>query len=127
MANPEHVEIVRRGVDAINVRRDASPKEHLDLSGTDLSSANLSNARLSGANLSKANLSGARLSETNLGGASLTEADLTGAILTGANPTGPRGLRRRWQGSSPQTPPSVPPLLATCHLGASRTSSLWIC
>ena len=67
----------------------------LDLSGanlsranlfdTDLSKANLSNADLSWTNLSNANLSGANLSEANLSRANLYRADLSEANLSGAN------------------------------------------
>jgi hypothetical protein len=56
-----------------------------DLSGADLSGANLSGAHLSGANLSGANLFGAHLSRANLSGANLSRADLSGANLSRAN------------------------------------------
>ncbi|WP_445175674.1 pentapeptide repeat-containing protein [Microcoleus sp.] len=53
---------------------------HRNLSGFDLSDADLRYANLSGANLRSADLSGADLS-----GANLTSADLSGADLSGAN------------------------------------------
>ena len=61
-----------------------------DLSGADLSRANLSRANLSGAdlpmaNLFRADLSGADLSGANLSGANLFRADLSGANLSGAD------------------------------------------
>ena len=56
-----------------------------NLSGADLSWANLSGANLSGADLSWANLSGANLSWANLFGANLSGADLSGANLSWAN------------------------------------------
>jgi len=69
-----------------------------NLSGADLSRANLSEAKLSGAYLSRANLSEAKLSEANLSGADLSraylseadlsEANLYGAYLSGANLSG---------------------------------------
>ena len=59
-----------------------------DLSGADLSEANLSGADLSGANLSEANLSGADLFGANLSGANLSGANLRGADLNGANLNG---------------------------------------
>jgi hypothetical protein len=64
-----------------------------DLSGADLFGANLSGADLFGANLSGANLSGADLSGANLSGAYLSGADLFGAnlsraYLSGANLSG---------------------------------------
>ena len=61
-----------------------------DLSGADLSWADLSRADLSGADLSRADLSGADLSwadlsRANLSGADLSWADLSRANLSGAN------------------------------------------
>ena len=61
-----------------------------DLSGTNLSNADLRNADLRGANLidadlSNANLSDANLSNANLSDANLSDANLSGAILIGAN------------------------------------------
>jgi TIR domain/Pentapeptide repeats (8 copies) len=118
MANPEHLQILKQGVETWNAWR----KQHEDirpdlseanlseaiLSGADLSEANFEAANLSKAKLSKANLSEAKLSEANLSeanlseanlfaaslveadltGASLSFADLFGAILTGADLTG---------------------------------------
>ena len=49
-------------------------------------------ANLSGANLSRANLSGADLSCANLSGANLSGADLSCANLSGANLSGADGL-----------------------------------
>lgn len=64
-----------------------------DLSGANLSKANLKKADLSEAKLSEADLTWANLSEANLGwavlrGANLTRANLSGAILLGANLSG---------------------------------------
>jgi pentapeptide repeat protein len=61
MANPEHLEILKRGIKEWNIWR----ADHLDVK-PDLSEANLSGAILSGANLSGANLSGAILSRAAL-------------------------------------------------------------
>ena len=55
-----------------------------DLSGADLAGANLSNTDLSGANLVGANLANANLIGANLISADLTEADLSGANLSRA-------------------------------------------
>jgi hypothetical protein len=79
MANPEHVELVRKGAEAIAEWRLAHPGE-----GLDLSEANLSLANLSGANLSLANLSGADLTRAHLREASLIDANLSGADLSRA-------------------------------------------
>lgn len=56
-----------------------------DLRRSDLSGANLSEACLVEANLRKADLSGANLSGANLNEATLEEANLSGANLSGAN------------------------------------------
>ena len=61
-----------------------------DLSGANLSDADLSGASLSGANLRRANLraadlSGANLSRAYLGGANLSGANLSDAYLGGAD------------------------------------------
>ena len=98
--NPEHVEIVRQGSDAINTWRSAHPAQRLDLSGADLPLAKLAEVDLSRANLSMTNLLEADLSGTLLYGADLShsiisgahlaqadlfEANLTDAILSGAD------------------------------------------
>lgn len=79
--NPEHVEIVQRGKEAIDEWRQAHPEEQLDLSEANLSNANLSDANLAGANLVGANLSYADLFEVDLSEADLTEAALPHARL----------------------------------------------
>ena len=58
MANPEHVEFVKRGAAAIKEWRKEHPEGTLDLLQTNFLKANLSGADLYGANLSLANLSG---------------------------------------------------------------------
>jgi esterase/lipase superfamily enzyme len=73
MANPDHLQTLWQGVDA------------LDLRGADLSGADLTAAILSGANLREANLGGADLSEVYLSGADLSGATLGGANLRGAH------------------------------------------
>ena len=102
MANHEHLNILRRGVEVWNQWRE----EHLEiqpdlfrvdlreaaLSRVNFSRADLTRARLSKADLSKANLTGAIFSRgwfsnTNLTGANLTGAKLSGATLKRANLT----------------------------------------
>jgi len=95
MANPEHLELLKRGVEAWN----KWIREHQyftpDLRGADLSRADLNGANLYGvdlmgasltdAGLSNADLSGAYLINTDLGGANLINANLYGSTLVGAN------------------------------------------
>jgi hypothetical protein len=49
MANPEHVEIVKQGAEAIREWREKNPGVKLDLRGADFATANLSGANLRGA------------------------------------------------------------------------------
>jgi uncharacterized protein YjbI with pentapeptide repeats len=100
MANPEHVEIVKQGAEAIQTWREEHPCEELrlfmanlqgaglsgaNLSGTDLRAADLRVADLHGASLSKANVQGADLSKASLYRADLSEADLSETNLSEAN------------------------------------------
>lgn len=105
MANEEHLAILRSGASKWNRWREADQDTCPDLtkanlSGAELSGANLTKTDLSEADLSRANLSGANLSVAhlrradlsraylglaNLSGADLSGADLRKAILSGAN------------------------------------------
>lgn len=85
MANPEHVEIVKQGAEAIRKWREKNPNVRIDLSragiwgadfrGTDLREADLSWADLSGADLREADLTGANLRNADLSGVNLGEHD----------------------------------------------------
>ncbi len=92
MANPEHLEILKKGVEVWNrwqkERHEKYPMlvpdlRKADLSGAHLSGADLLGVDLSGADLLGVDLSGADLSGANLGKADLTEADFSGANLPG--------------------------------------------
>lgn len=95
MANPEHVAILKQGVDAWNQWRGENPDVRPDLSdvvlkaddlsGTYLSRADLTGADLSDAILKKAYLWEANLSRANLTGADLREVDFDEANLSGAS------------------------------------------
>lgn len=105
MANPEHVDILRQGVEVWNKWRDKYPNVIPDLMNAYLVDANLSYLNLRGANLRGANLSHASLIDSNrkvftfrhvrpidtdhseayLVDANLRSADLRGADLKGAN------------------------------------------
>jgi uncharacterized protein YjbI with pentapeptide repeats len=80
MANPEHVELLKQGVEVWNEWIQENPNVVPDLSGADLSYAKLAKARLSEANLENANLK-----EANLSGADLERAHLSGTDLSMAN------------------------------------------
>lgn len=80
MPNPEHLQILKQGVEAWN----AWWKQHEDI-WPDLAGANLRDADLTGANLSDADLTGADLTGVELTRANLDRARLTGANLTTTN------------------------------------------
>ena len=90
MANSEHLEILKRGVEQWNKWRKEHPDERTDLravklTGRDLRGANLVGADLRGANLGRANLGGANLTGANLYGTALSGADFTEARAWGTN------------------------------------------
>lgn len=82
MANPEHVEIVRQGKEAIAEWRGLNSEKQFDLSGADLSETNLSGADRSWANLKGVNLKGARLSGPSMiwAGPGLFKTDETESV-----------------------------------------------
>jgi uncharacterized protein YjbI with pentapeptide repeats len=90
MANQEHIDILKQGVEIWNQGRKREPDILPDLSLANLSGANLKEidlwkADLSAANFYKANLQKANLRFTHLNFASLSQADLRGAHLNQAN------------------------------------------
>ena len=108
MANQEHIDLLKQGVEAWNQWRKDHRSERpdlrkaklrrFDLFGVNLSKADLSSADLRRANLRKANLlnadlsgadlSGSSLSRTNLSRANLSRTDLSGADLNRAKLNG---------------------------------------
>lgn len=118
MAAPEHLEIIRSGVEAWNQWRHTHHTVRPDLSGADLRQANLRSANLNNTDLTAADLDGANLErayletsrldgarlrgahlfdvvleKSHLAGADLTEAQLWRARLAGADLQGAK-LRR---------------------------------
>jgi uncharacterized protein YjbI with pentapeptide repeats len=92
MANEDHIEILKQGVEIWNRWRTDNPgiKPDLagaDLIGVDLTLANLIASNLERANLRTANLTRADLTRANLEWADLMWADLRWANLSGANLT----------------------------------------
>jgi len=95
MANPEHLAILRQGVEVWNQWREENPDIqpdfmeaelfNEDLRGADLSKARMFKAILPGVNLSKANLHGAFLSNANLRRVKFDRADLSSADFTDAD------------------------------------------
>ncbi len=95
MANPEHLKILKQGVEVWNKWREENPDTKVDLREADLSgghfsginffAADLSEAKLIGANLSNAQLSKAHLRGSNLARANLRDAYLCNAKLSKAD------------------------------------------
>ncbi|MCI0845575.1 MAG: toll/interleukin-1 receptor domain-containing protein [Chloroflexi bacterium] len=98
MANMEHVQIVKRGRDAVARWREENPDQPLDLNASymsyaklaqvDLSGCDLRDSDLMGAGLQRANLSGCYLNPCHLYRANMVQADLSQALLNGANMRG---------------------------------------
>src|SRR5271157_2461813 len=76
MANPEHLEILKQGVEQWNRWRKEHPNVAPDLAGANLSKANLSGAILGLTDFREANLRGTSLFRANLRAADLRRADL---------------------------------------------------
>jgi hypothetical protein len=95
MANQEHLEILKQGVEIWNKWREENPSVKIELMFADFYDSNLSGVNFSGVDLSganlyraylyKANLRGANLSKANLYRAYLSSADLSGTNLSGAD------------------------------------------
>ena len=86
MAKPEHLDILKQGVEAWNQWRPENPEiqpelADADLKGAILAFANLCEADLKGANLFMTDLREADLRGATLAFANLREADLSGAYL----------------------------------------------
>src|SRR5258708_3141898 len=93
MASQEHLEILKKGMEAWNRWRENNREVIPDLRGGNLIAADLHGARLDyaalgWANLERANLSGADLSKADLHDACLTMADLHDADLNAARLAG---------------------------------------
>jgi uncharacterized protein YjbI with pentapeptide repeats len=85
MANPEHLAILKQGVDGWNEWRKENPNLLPDLAVASLHGEDLASVDLSGANLNGAHLAEAHLIEGNLQGAHLDGAHLYWAVLEGAH------------------------------------------
>lgn len=99
MANEEHLEWLREGVEAWNKRRELTPffpelsdmvTTQNELMSVNFSSLDLRHAKLNGIDLTNANLSGSELNVTEfklaiLCGANFLNSDVSGAIFDGAN------------------------------------------
>lgn len=88
MANPDHVVILRQGVEVWNRWREQNPEVQPDLSGESQVDADLVRANLSRANLQEmlfyeAELEGADFSQSNLTKSNFTKADLFKAEFEG--------------------------------------------
>lgn len=87
MANPRHLQILKRGIKVWNEWRRNHPKIEPDLHRANLVDTDFAGANFRGANLSRVNLCHAKLNRANLIGADLTRADMIGAEFFSANLT----------------------------------------
>ncbi len=85
MANPEHLEILKRGVETWNEWRFENRDIYPNLRSADLRGEDLRDAELGGTDLNSSDLLGADLSHTKLMGADLSYANLSGAKLIDAD------------------------------------------
>ena len=95
MANMEHVQLAKKGRDAVARWREEHPNEVLDLNAAymsyvrmpqiNLSGADIRNSDLMGAMLQRADLSGCFLNPCHMYHANLKQANLTKALMNGAN------------------------------------------
>ncbi len=85
MANQEHVDLLKQGIDAWNKWREQHPAIRPDLCEAILSEGDLNGVNLSKALLEKVELSRANLIEADLSGASLSRALLVGTNFSKAN------------------------------------------
>ncbi len=85
MANQNHLDLLKQGVEIWNQWKFRHPFPYVDLNGADLQGIDLNNAELRNINLSSANLRDADLSNADLFEADLSGADLRGAKLRSAD------------------------------------------
>lgn len=85
MANPEHVALVKTGVEAINGHAAEHEKTPLDLAAADLHGMDLRDAILKSAKLRGADLHDADLRNASLNSSDMRDCDLRNADLRGAN------------------------------------------
>jgi hypothetical protein len=81
MANPEHVEILKQGVEEWNRWREVNRYIRPDLNHEDLRGISLSGANLAGADITYADMSGSDLTNTMFGWAELQATKLCNAML----------------------------------------------
>lgn len=87
MGNPEHLEILKLGVETWNNWRKENQAIVPDLSNANLSNFDLYGIHFGGCILDRSNLNGARISSANLKSAKLVEANLSNADVHGTNLT----------------------------------------
>lgn len=85
MSNPEHLKILKQGVETWNEWRQQNSKINPDLSSAHLNEAKLVGVDFHKVNLREANLTRADLRTSNLQSASLYEARVSGTNLKKAN------------------------------------------
>lgn len=85
MANPQHLDILRKGAEVWNMWREENASEFVDLSQAELQGQDLVQVKLADAQLAGARLNGAVLAQADLRNADLRRANLSGSDLTNAD------------------------------------------
>ncbi len=85
MANPEHLKILKQGVEVWNKWREENPDIQPDLSDLDLKKSSLQQVNFFDTNLSRTNLSDSNLIEANFSFAQLTNSKFIRSILVQGN------------------------------------------
>jgi hypothetical protein len=132
MANPEHVEVVKQGAEAIRKWRETNPHVDLDLRGAKLNkvyleNANLGGAALSNADLSEANLTKALLARAVLHGANLSSANLPLACMSKSHVSGANLSRANLSGADLYEADLSEANLTNAHLGAANLTGAILC
>src|SRR5260370_545914 len=90
MANQQHHDLLKQGIDTWNSWRRENPEDKLDLSAIDLSGLDLRGFNLSEVDLHESTLSEANLAGANLVAPNLLTTTLSNQTLDGANLPAPR-------------------------------------
>jgi hypothetical protein len=111
MADEEHVDLLKQGVEVWNKWRQKTPDVKADLHDADLSGADLDRANLRRADLGGANLNGAKLNGADLA-AGHGRPSCRVARRPGAAPGGTvEGARRAETGAAAMAAPSFGPVM----------------
>lgn len=99
MANPEHLKILKQGVEVWNKWREENPEVRPDLSGADLQGKRFFQTNFSKSNFSKANLEETWLHACNLSDSDFSFSNLSLAVLNSSDLSNSSLVKSNLQGS----------------------------